>query len=353
MPSFLDFLFLFGRQEHARDLNFSGFRQESRLEPFYNHLEIPELGRSGRELRMCYNLKSVEQSEHQPHFPWSIRQTAIYHSQDLETGKAFWIIVKGDELIKKRIQDSIGVSKRVNELDSKSNAFATSLATHMVICDWSSENWRWYISYLEETLRNMTGLSFAMMLDNPPNPNAGNFQKLGTSSRVSYPLSEKQWRSNRTSKLPPISPGLSLGGSSRPLPGPPPPPGPPPGINMLSSSQFPFPSLIQYSFTDLQATQLIGDRVNEVLLVLESNVSILKEIQEHYYMISESEHCPEELHDSRIHLEKFNKRINGIINDLHMQHSRGTTMLRQVKDRKDLVCVVLLKQFSEWATDIL
>jgi hypothetical protein len=350
MPSFLDFLFLFGRQEHARDLNFSGFRQESRLEPWYSCLSIPELGRSGRELRMSYNLKSVEPSQCQPHIPWSIRQTAIYHSQDLETGKAFWIIVKGDELIKDRIQESIETckaSKQVMELDSKGNAFATSLATHMVICDWCSENWRWYINYLEDALRNTAGLSFALMMDNPQSLDTVNSLNLAMTRTVSNQYSEKQRPSNSTLKLPPTSLKQPLKDSSGPLRGPPPPPGPPPVLNTRSAAKSPPASLTQYSFTDFQAVQLIGDRVNEVLLVLESNINILTKIQEHYDTVSQSEHCPKELRECKIHLEKFTRRINGIISDLHMQHSRGTTLQRQVTDRKDLARVTLLKLFMD------
>jgi hypothetical protein len=197
---------------------------------------------------------------------------------------------------------------------------------------------------LEETLRNKTGLSFAVILDNPQKPDTENSLKADTRSTVSYPFSEKRWRSSSTLKIPPTSPKQSLRGSTGPLLGPPPPPGPPPGLNTLSSNQSSPASLTQYSFTDFQAVQLIGDRVNEVLLVLESNISILTKIQEHYHTVSQSEHCPKELNrDCRIHLEKFEKRLSGIISDLQVQQSRGTTLLRLVTNRKDLVRVILSK----------
>lgn len=298
---------------------------------------------------MCYNLKSVEPSEHQPHMPWSIRQTAVYHSLDLETRKAFWIIVKGDELIKERIQDSMEPSripKQVEELDSKGNAFATSLATHMVICDWSNEYWRWYIGYLEETLRNKTGISVAVMLDNMPSLETEISRKATTMSTVSHPFSEKRWWSNRALITPPTSPKRSLNGSTKPILGLPPSLDPLPGLNLLSGSQSPPASPNQYSFTDFQEVQLTGDRVNEVLLVLKSNISILTKIQEHYRTVSQSEHFPKELNrDCRIQLERFENRISGIIDDLHMQRSRATTLLRLVADRKDLVWVILSKHF--------
>jgi hypothetical protein len=279
--------------------------------------------------------------------PWSIRHTAVYHSLDLETGKAFWIIVKGDELIKERIRDSVGSSripKQVDELDSKGNAFATSLDTHMVICDWCSEHWRWYISYLEEMLRKKTGLSLAVMLDSPQSPGTEKSRKVATTSTLLHAFSEKRGWSNSTLKTSPTSPKQSLNSSTGPFIGPPPPPDSPLCSNALHSSQMQPVVSNHYSFTDFQEVQLTAERVNEVLLVLESNISVLTKVQEHYHTVSQSEHWPKELHhDRRIWLGRFEKRITSIINDLQTQQSRATTLLRLVTDRKALVCVMASK----------
>lgn len=87
MPAVLDFLFPFGRQEYAKDFHFSGFRQDTCLAEFERGLQIPELGWSGLGIQLCYGLKSVETSLSQPEWPWSIRQCAIHHSLDLESGR--------------------------------------------------------------------------------------------------------------------------------------------------------------------------------------------------------------------------------------------------------------------------
>src|SRR5688572_3951480 len=71
MPAFLDFIFPFGLQEYLQDFYFSGFREDTRL--LSTGLIIPNLGRSGREIRLCYSLKSVEASNGNTSWPWSIR----------------------------------------------------------------------------------------------------------------------------------------------------------------------------------------------------------------------------------------------------------------------------------------
>jgi hypothetical protein len=154
MAPFLDFVFPFGKQVYPRDFHFSGFREESRLVHGGRDAGIPELGRSGIGLKLCYNLRSVERSN-EPSLPWSIRQTAVYHDFDLETGRTLWVIVKGNKLIKKRINDSFPVQS-APRIDSRIAAFSESLASHSLMCDWAGENWRWYINDLEDKLQDLT-----------------------------------------------------------------------------------------------------------------------------------------------------------------------------------------------------
>ena len=107
MPAFMDFLIRLGLQEYPQDFDFSGFRQQTTLSDFDRGLRIPEVGRSGRGYQLCYSLKAVEQSKSQAEWPWSIRQTAIHHSFDVHHGRANWIVIKGDQLMKNRIRLAI------------------------------------------------------------------------------------------------------------------------------------------------------------------------------------------------------------------------------------------------------
>lgn len=166
MPDFLDFIFPFGKQEAVQDFYFSGLKEDSFLEARTKGLELKQIGRSGLEIRLCYNLRSVEKSTTQHDLPWSIRQTAIYHSFDLETGQSLWINVKGNKLMKNRVSEA---SESRNNLSQEptSRSFSASLDTHALFCDWSGENWRWYINDLEAKLHEASKATLVAPVDRP------------------------------------------------------------------------------------------------------------------------------------------------------------------------------------------
>ncbi|KAF2183924.1 hypothetical protein K469DRAFT_710295 [Zopfia rhizophila CBS 207.26] len=169
MPSFLDFVFPFGEQEYAQDFYFTGFKEECLLGAKHRGLVLSELGRSGSEMRLCFNLRSVEESPRQVGLPWSIRQTAVYHTFDFETGKSVWITVKGSQDIKKRISNLVKPWNS-STYGSIADAFEASLNVHLLICNWSLENWRWYINDLERDVHSSTQMALSTVVDRPPSP---------------------------------------------------------------------------------------------------------------------------------------------------------------------------------------
>jgi hypothetical protein len=352
MPSFLDFLFPFGRQEHARDLNFSGFFEESNLGgPRQSNKKRLELGRSGKELRMCYNLKSVERSEFQTHMPWSIRQIALYHSLDVVTGEVVWVIVKGDELIKERIEEFAEeqASAKISSSSRSQNAASliSTLETHMILCDWCGEDWRWYINYLENLLQAKTKRTIGIQLDTPKTTFARS--ESGFSNWEPKRISSGEKRSTWTSSLVTSFSRTSTKIES-PIPG---------QVPLSSSQSFPLSKIGQklaissyapewqntesFSFSDLEQVQHVEDKANEALLILESNISVLEKLQAHYSSNLDQLHkqCGNE-----IELETFDKRISSTIDNLRMQCARTTTLLRVIADRKNLVSHLLYLNIS-------
>jgi hypothetical protein len=196
MPSFLDFVFPFGKHVFPQDLYFSGFREETRLTSTPDPTAIEKLGRSGCEMRICYNLRSVERLQ-DPVLPWSIRQSAVYQTLDIKTGKALCIVVKGNKLIKSRITEA-GKSKSWSATSLK-DVFCTTLETHLLMCDWSGENWRWYINDLEDRLQNLTEGVLAIQVDTHMSP------------ALPVPSSDAFFSSHppRTGTMPPLSPSAT------------------------------------------------------------------------------------------------------------------------------------------------
>lgn len=155
MPVYLDFMLVFGGQSDAKDLRFSGFREQIRLKAPDSGHSVPELARSGKHFQICYNLKGVQHKKEDPENAkldeWSIRDAAIYHRFDVEYGTALWIVTKGGRDLRDRYADLTTPISRPNKnmYSDPTSCFRTTLMTHLLYCQWSTEDWRWYILYLE------------------------------------------------------------------------------------------------------------------------------------------------------------------------------------------------------------
>ncbi|KFY38315.1 hypothetical protein V494_04414 [Pseudogymnoascus sp. VKM F-4513 (FW-928)] len=135
MPDYLDFLFPFGLQSVPRDFRFSAFREQTLLKSPARGPAVPGLRRSGRQIQLSFNLKGVHCSSG-AEVPtrdkiWSPRQAAVHHQFDMELGTTLWILTKGNLELKERIQD---------------------MTIHLLLCQWSCGDWRWYILWLEDAI---------------------------------------------------------------------------------------------------------------------------------------------------------------------------------------------------------
>ena len=158
MPRYLEFLFLFGQRANPHDLRYSGFREQTSLELQTPGQKLPALRRSGKHYQLCYNLKSVGSSSPPDtaltNQHWSIRHAAIYHQFDVEMGTTLWIITKGDLSLKKDVEEVTGPDGRPEDksFSTPSQAFRSSLGIHALIAHWASNDWRWYLQWLEDSV---------------------------------------------------------------------------------------------------------------------------------------------------------------------------------------------------------
>lgn len=335
MPSFLDFVFPFGRTLYAQDFHFSGFRHGDRLAELDRGTPMPQIGRSGRDIRLCYNLKSVEGSRN--NWPWSIRHAAVHHSFDVENGQATWIVIKGNKLLKERMTNA---SASLLQSDAHSftdvvRAFSSALKLHLVLCNWSAEKWRWYINYLEDELQKITrrAVSVEVTRSPPPLPKSPSNQTTSTPAMSMIQSVAKTVRAE----------GYSL----NPLPAVAAPPSPstprkppqlPPDLPVPDEESQEVRGDHQFTFGDLQRTQFIEEKANEALLVLKSNSNILIELKQHYASLDNCDDLPVGLrHDCRGFIARFQKRVTSIENDMRMHQSRIETLLRLLENRKNLV----------------
>lgn len=279
-PWFLDFLFPFGKQEIPQDFRFSSFRRVNHTSKPPSGFCIPQLGRSGQDYHMCYNLKSVERSSTNPHRPWSLRQTVVYHSYDTVTGQAFWIILKGNDSMRNDLEQPVK-NKRWQGQDSPSDlsqSFSATIQIHLEICEWSRQGWRWYINDLETRLDQLTehGVTFDVFGAKDP--------------------------------LRSLLPGSVTPGS----------------LN--------YPKVFQFS--NLQEAQHVEEKASQALLTLKSDVSNIDALKAHYASVSSAQENEWMVQSC---LSEFYAKLDEISSELTMHQSALQALVRLVTDRKQLV----------------
>lgn len=359
IPEFLDFLLLFGEQEHAQDLYCSGFYQRTRLQGAELGTKADTRNWSGRDMQVCYSLKSVEPSPSQAHWPWSIRHCAVHHSFDAINIRSTWLIIKGDNLLEERVK--LATSEKEAPMgkpafETIEKAYGAALTTHLILCDWSAENWRWYIKFLEERFEKLTGESITTNAGVPVSPANGSDTKIlrrtdtpntiqtQKSRRIlSFPPSvraQTQTFENRpmtpTERDQPIKIHENPSGKKQPMP-----PGWKGNISQTPGS----PSVKRdkygqqiFSFDDLQDIQHLKEKANETVLVLRLNLNVIMQLKQHYVSITECNELPENIsRNCKWEMISFGRRIDGITKTLELQILRVESLLCSLTDRKTLV----------------
>lgn len=341
LPLFLDFIFPFGHQEYAKDFYFSAFRKDERFADPNRINPIPNLGRSGLDFGLYYNLRSVERTPNPPDWQWSIRQTAAYHSFDLDTGKTTWIMVKGKQNIQTRFLNATqpGHSSELASYTTVQSAFAASLAAHLLLCEWARETWAEYINHLEERFQGITRHAVVPQASARSLP-VVSFQQPARSSTA--PTTQVTRRSTITS----ISPGLRLNRARRAFTfwGE---SGEANATNSITLGDTAVTSQIEnisdsnrFSFDDLVRVQFVEEKANESLLVIRSNMSIMAELKEYYGQLCQAQQFPDIWREEASKaIARFTFRVNSTMNEMALQQSRLETLLRLLAGRKAMVCL--------------
>lgn len=192
--SFLDAVQAFGDCDEAKDLCLMSFWPHDTLTARKDKLAaIPKLNRSGRVINLSYLLRAPEAKKGKD-WKWQIRQAAVYHSFDTETGKSFWCTIKGNDEFSERIKQSsrcldlppggTGSDNNTTPKNNTADYFSAALATHMVYFAWCDENWRDFVNDVEDAIRGPLELARSAPIDDGMEDGA-------TSKLRPYPRSQR------------------------------------------------------------------------------------------------------------------------------------------------------------------
>jgi len=323
----IDQLLSYGRRKNEQDFSACAFRAEARLSQKHPSLPLSELGRSGRQFELCYTLRTIEDPKQ-----WTMRQTATYHSFDVVTGRAFWLIIKANGIVRERIQEATGDSPPLN---STEESLRLALTAHLVMCKWANDNWRAYISELEDEVHTLTKKATTFEALPVLSPLAR------TSTADQMPQSEPTRTSlSRRSTIQRVNTFFSQPFSRRHTAQVKQPP------NGLQDVQLdPIGSEDEdneFSIEDMQTIQTIEEKINSALLVLRTNHDTLGRLRNFYCTIQQFEGWPYNLvSSSREHLVQFAASVTNIESDLELQQARLGTLVRLLADRKALLYAII------------
>ena len=363
MPVFLEYLLPFGQQEYPEDPYYSNFEERTRLEGIESGKQIVELGRSGLDVSVCYNIRSIERSDKQL-WPWSIRQCAIYHSFDIMNVRSTWVVIKGNDLMKNRLK--IATSEKgpaiMRSYERLDQAFAAALATHTMFCELSTENGHSYLKYLEFRVQTLTRSTVSTKADVPDDDPIDDLEFINATLRrdtQKSDISRMPWRDTLRPRffsrkktdtavpsIPEAEPSSPLKtfknchGNMQPLP---------PGIfemqpQKVKTSSFPQDEYGQriYTFRDLQDIQEFQEKASEARLILNLNQNIISQLRHYYVSIMQYEDMPRSIKESgRKEMIRFERRVEGIVKRIKLLVIRAESLMQLLADRRALVSLLL------------
>ncbi|KAI0441413.1 hypothetical protein F4803DRAFT_552182 [Xylaria telfairii] len=368
MPQFLDIVLSFGAlpgRNVPTAVQRCIFQYEQFTDPKDTHqYNIPQLGRSGLEIRHCYNLWSAEKSDHQ-HFRWAIRQAGLYHSFDIKTGKATWIHVKANSVLQERIKEATSWGKRLREKDLQTvhGSFKATLMAHLIVFEWCTEGWRPYLSHWEcEITEILTKfreapikhIDEALQSQRADPNNANDFQPVprqssfpstsrlnpsdaqttytpfrrdtvGSVSTWSSRLGPQRIQSNLT--------GTTLGPAQIPVER---------GFQSAAreasnGNSDPYRIFNEFKIHDLQRLYLLSTKLQEADMILNLNASTLTQIVGLYQHYMTDSDTPDAIREGcRAAFSNFAQRTNKIIVELQNERPRIATLISLLADGKSL-----------------
>ncbi|KAF4990348.1 hypothetical protein FGRMN_8483 [Fusarium graminum] len=249
-------------------------------------LTLNHLGRSGREIRYSFLLRSVEASTSTPGRSWGIRQLALYHSFDVGTGQCFWLTCKGNSTIEDSINDALSNDPvfKPSAMKSVPDAFAATFDILAMILDWCDENWRWYINSMVDEVMDKADTAKTYKIADEQD-----FKEL--KRRVTHGGQIDITKRSRSSsvdlesgtRLQNLKKALSFKRSENITQ----------SLSHIGGTVDELERLKLFSFQELQNLQEVLERIQEALLVLKLNHQVIKQIREHYQALMNQYKIPE------------------------------------------------------------
>lgn len=342
-------MFSFGSTDDPIDYHMTGFNSHDTLDVGKDRLlDIPKLGRSGREHCVQYLLRSLERDIDDNQVTYKIRQMAVYHTFDVVTGKALWINIKANDLMESRVREATTQFPALesNAMKSLPGSFAATLTAHLIYLEWCDEEWRDGINDIESKIRNVLTKAKTARIERHPKGMKRAFTLASTlhSSRTStggfsekiagYPIvKKKMWESFKALN------SYDDAGDGHVT------------LSTHSLSRLPRETktgdrdqidrlmvLDTFSFNEVQQLHYFGEVLENYRLVMDLNDQTLRDIAENYQDLWERDGFPEEIKENcKKELSSFIRRVNRVRRNLQIRIAQVKSLMGWLQEGKTLV----------------
>lgn len=378
-PDFLKLMHSLGKQiRPAQSEHFGRFFDELHIkEPSEQRgpLTIPSFNRSGNELRCFYQLNGIEPGESDEHGvrEWSVRQTTVYHSFDMNKPRQFWMTIKANSQMRQRFEEkntseASGDPLQAMEIQKLDRAFSSSVSSHLLHLEWCAEGWRWHIDEQEIKLRQIiekvqdTPVSFnqttnifrqrSMYEKSQADPGASAFSRLDSwlsrpSRNSTFETSggEKEKHSRANSWLEALSRRNTIEEAEKGMGSP----ADQPLARETAVAHLEANDQIQrfmetegifqaFTISGYQELTAYSTGFQDTKLAIDSNLRILDGIRRTYTSFMESDECPQLIKTScKAQIRYFVRRVSSLETELKNEHQRLDTLISQLQDVRPLV----------------
>lgn len=284
-----------------------------------------------------------------------VRPLAVYHSYDVETGRAVWVSVKGNSNTREQICDALEDQLHSAPAGS-AHTFASTLTVHISILENVEENWQSYINEMDHEVRTTVYKASHAKIDIGPH-----FEHMQQSikQQIARPSTNNISGGARVgSLLQSIKSGFQKSSSKQNLEKSDPTPIKPKGNDfwwkkMLSGPSHMTPSdqkdeiqnildkylkLDNYSFEDNQNLHRYGEAIQEAILTIKLNANVIRGLRDFYQCQTLHQSVfKDDSHPDIYQAEKFIARLESLENSLRIKHEQLESLEKFVKEAKVLV----------------
>ena len=341
-PGFIDYVAAFGATHYPTDYHMTGFDSDDTLTvKDSNVVKISKLGRSGREHRMQYLLRSIEtDSTTDESRRWNIRQTAVYHSFDFIEGKALWINIKANSRLEDMVKEATADSAIVNPaaMNDPAESFSSTLTIHLIFLEWCDIDWRKCVNDCEKKIRTIIAKAQTSRVTPPAKFNTPTKRALELIEAKTSDLSSNkklsnmghslwQWTLRRRPKL--LHWDIEINKKLETVQ----------DEQRAQEQQLDYlNNLDSFSFDEIQNLHHWGEQLESYRLVMELNHQAMRDIVERYQNLSSRPNLPAYIKEKCMDdIDYFVQRVIRIQKNLEIRITQVKSLISWLEDGKSLV----------------